>query len=208
MEPKILLVDDEPEAIEAIQRSLRREPYELLAAHSGQAALDILSAQNVDVLVSDEVMPGMSGAELMAQVRRQYPDIIRIMLTGQASVESAMNAIYDSWVFQYLHKPVAAADLASTIHNALLMKAARSDSESAHLMMSSHEQNLLLADVSRKTSTNMATEPSSKNGKLEVCSAVESIRSAIERAANASSIDDFLTEVRTALKDIEIHERR
>ena len=65
----VLFVDDEPKVTEALKRALRREPYEFLTATSGTAALKILEDQYVDVVISDEQMPGMAGSVFLSMVR-------------------------------------------------------------------------------------------------------------------------------------------
>ena len=150
MKKTVLLVDDEPAVIDGLLRSLRKEPYRLLSARSAADAMEIIRKEEIHVIVSDEEMPGMGGADLLAYVRQNYPTIIRIMLTGKASVTSAMKAIYDGWVYQYLHKPCNAVDLASAIYNGLLLQSLQQD-ESPHVILSDQEQAELLERVSMKS---------------------------------------------------------
>jgi DNA-binding NtrC family response regulator len=145
----ILLVDDEPDVIEGLKRGMHKLPYNLLWAYSGRDALKIMEERPVDVLVADEMMPEMSGSELLAYAKENHPNVLRIMLTGHASVTSAMNAIYEGWVYQYLHKPCRAADLAAVIYNGLLMQSLQSKEEGPHVVMSAQEQDALLERVSR-----------------------------------------------------------
>ena len=86
----ILLVDDEPNVTDALKRALRREPYRILTATSGAAGLELLARQHIDVVVSDEQMPGMSGSVFLSAVRKEYPHTIRMILSGQASLEAAV----------------------------------------------------------------------------------------------------------------------
>jgi CheY-like chemotaxis protein len=85
----LLVVDDEPRILSALQRSLRREGYEILTADSGAAALRTLRAQRVDVLLTDHKMPGMTGLELIREVAAQWPGIARFLLTGWSAEVSA-----------------------------------------------------------------------------------------------------------------------
>jgi CheY-like chemotaxis protein len=87
--PVLLVVDDEPRILSALQRSLRREGYEILTADSGAAALRTLRAQRVDVLLTDHKMPGMTGLELIREVAAQWPGIARFLLTGWSAEVSA-----------------------------------------------------------------------------------------------------------------------
>jgi len=87
MSHKVLIVDDEPHVTEGLKRVLRKEPYEILTASSANQALSILDREAIDVVISDDKMPGMSGSELLSIVSLDYPDTIRIMLTGHASLD-------------------------------------------------------------------------------------------------------------------------
>ena len=80
--PVLLLVDDEPRILSALQRCLRREGYEILLADSAAAALRTLRARRVDLLVTDHKMPGMSGLELIREVAAEWPALPRLLLTG------------------------------------------------------------------------------------------------------------------------------
>ncbi|MCY7274764.1 MAG: response regulator, partial [Phormidesmis sp. CAN_BIN44] len=83
---KILVVDDEPDNLDLLYRTFHRE-FKVLRAESGPAALDILSREgDVAVIISDQRMPMMSGTEFLSLTATQYPDIIRIILTGYTDV--------------------------------------------------------------------------------------------------------------------------
>jgi len=125
MRPQVLLVDDNPQLTEALQRLLRKEPYDILTANSADEALGIFAQQSIDVVVSDEQMPGMTGSEFLALVRCNYPDTMRILLTGQASLEATIRAINDGEIYRFLTKPCCKVDLSSAIQQALQQAAAR-----------------------------------------------------------------------------------
>ena len=80
--PVVLLVDDEAHILSALQRTLRREGYELLARTSPSEALRVLAARAVDVVVSDQKMPGGSGIELLREIAARQPSTKRVLLTG------------------------------------------------------------------------------------------------------------------------------
>jgi two-component system probable response regulator PhcQ len=122
MKHAVLLVDDEPSIRETLTRTLRREPYEIVDAASGQEALRTLASKRVDVVVADERMPGMTGTELLSRIRESYPDVMRIMLTGHASLDAAIRAINEGEVYRFLTKPCNPADLAMTIRRAIQHK--------------------------------------------------------------------------------------
>jgi len=119
---KVLFVDDEPHVTSALQRALRREPYEIFSVHSARAGLEILARHDISVVVSDEQMPGMSGSEFLAEVRKKYPSIIRMILTGQASLEAAIRTINEGEVYRFFTKPCNAVDLRVTIRQAIQQK--------------------------------------------------------------------------------------
>ncbi|KPK74638.1 MAG: response regulator receiver protein [Phycisphaerae bacterium SM23_30] len=144
----ILLIDDEPNVIAALKHALRRERYHILSAPSADEALEILDQESVDVVVSDEKMPGMSGSELLAVIRQKYPDTIRIILTGRASVEAAVRAINEGEVYRFLLKPCNGFDLAITIRRALQYK--KLLSKSRQLVHNSRRQNALLQELEKR----------------------------------------------------------
>jgi DNA-binding NtrC family response regulator len=119
MEHTILIVDDEPFITEILTEALSREPYVILTAGSAEDALGLLAQMQVDVIISDEKMPGMSGSEFLAVVRKKYPDTIRMILTGHGSLESAMRAINEGQIYRFFTKPCNVLDLAMTIRKAI-----------------------------------------------------------------------------------------
>jgi DNA-binding NtrC family response regulator len=121
---RVLFVDDDPSVTDAMRRSLRDEPYQVATAGSGDEALAVLRKGPVDVIVSDEMMPGMSGSDLLALVRRDYPGTARMILTGQATLDAAIRAINEGEVYRFFTKPARTIDLALAIRQALALKVA------------------------------------------------------------------------------------
>jgi len=115
----VLLVDDEPHVIAGLQRVLHKEPYRLLTAGSAEQAAGVVSAERVDLIVTDEQMPGMSGTQFLARVHAHHPDIVGIVLTGHPTVEAALTAINAGNVYQFFTKPCNEIDLALAIRRAL-----------------------------------------------------------------------------------------
>lgn len=144
---RILLVDDEPAVLEGLQESLRREPYAVEAATSASAALEVLAMSSVDVVVSDERMPGMQGSEFLGVVCKKYPNVMRVMLTGQASLEAAVRAINEGQVFRILLKPCAPGELKSVLRAAIEAKKLRE--ESAKLLREAKRRGRMLQDLER-----------------------------------------------------------
>ncbi|GGZ95958.1 two-component system response regulator [Arenicella chitinivorans] len=100
----ILCVDDEPRITSALKALFRRE-YNVLIANSGQEALEILADNHVNVLVSDQRMPGMLGSELLTEVSRAYPQTIRILLTGFMDRQAIVDSINEGEVYRFINKP-------------------------------------------------------------------------------------------------------
>jgi HD-like signal output (HDOD) protein len=119
---RVLFVDDEPRVLEGLKRMLRpkRNEWQMTFVGSAQAALDALRAEPCEVVVTDMRMPGMSGAELLEVVQREYPDTIRLILSGQAETESVMKALGVS--HQFLSKPCDADILQGTIARAFTLR--------------------------------------------------------------------------------------
>ncbi|TWI70191.1 PAS domain S-box-containing protein/diguanylate cyclase (GGDEF)-like protein [Pseudoduganella lurida] len=103
--PTLLLVDDEPGVLRALERAFRRESYQVLLAHSAAEALELLALHDVQVVVSDQRMPEMSGTDFLARARELYPDTVRIILSGYADHASIKDAINRGAIYQFLSKP-------------------------------------------------------------------------------------------------------
>jgi two-component system probable response regulator PhcQ len=119
----VLFVDDEPAVLEGFRDSFRREAFEIVTAESAFGALEILAARRVDVVVSDECMPQLSGADFLAMVHKRHPDVVRIMLTGEASLSAATRAINDG-LYRFLSKPIEPSELCRVVRDALRIKSA------------------------------------------------------------------------------------
>jgi len=117
--PTIMLVDDDPNLLDSLKRVLHKEPYDIVTACSGKQALEIMSARTVDVVISDEEMPGMSGTFFLSLVRQRYPDTVRFILTGKATLNNALSAINNGGVSRFFMKPCNSVDLIVAIHQGL-----------------------------------------------------------------------------------------
>ncbi len=115
----VLFVDDEPQVLEGFRSLLHGQPYAVLTASSAAEALATLARERVDVVVSDEAMPRMRGCELLTVIAQEYPQTVRVLLTGRADLESAVRAINEGGVFRYLRKPCKPAELMRTLDEAL-----------------------------------------------------------------------------------------
>jgi len=86
---RLLLVDDEERILSALRRSLRREGYEILVAATVDRALEILQHEPIDLILSDHMMPGMTGIELLGEARRRQPEAVRMLISGWSQAVSA-----------------------------------------------------------------------------------------------------------------------
>lgn len=116
---RILLVDDEENVLKALTRSLRNEPYEITCASSASQAFTYFAEKPFDLVVSDYKMPKINGIELLTRIHEDYPDTIRIILTGYADLDAAIAAINQGGVYRFLTKPWNDEDLKLTIRLAL-----------------------------------------------------------------------------------------
>ncbi len=103
--PTLLLVDDEQNVINALSRLFRREGYRILTANSPAEAFDLLAKNTVQVIVSDQRMPDMTGTEFFSRVRQLYPATMRIVLTGYTDIDSVKDAINRGAIYKFLTKP-------------------------------------------------------------------------------------------------------
>jgi len=122
MQHTVLFVDDDASITDGVKRTLHREPYRVLTASSPAEALDRLAQEPIDVVVSDEQMPGMLGTEFLAEVRRRHPSVVRMMLTGHASLKAVVRAINEGRIYHIFLKPCNTVELSITIRHALRQK--------------------------------------------------------------------------------------
>jgi len=133
---RLLLVDDDPLVLATLKRALVAEGHNVIDSGDPHQALALLAHEPVDVLISDLDMPGMSGLALLAHARREHPAVVRILLTGAATLSSALEAINKVEVFRYLTKPWFREDL----HAAISEAAARAKEERYLASVASAEQ--------------------------------------------------------------------
>jgi len=114
----ILVVDDEPAILESIDLTLGTE-YRVFTAASGEAGLEILAAEEIALVIADQVMPGMSGVEFFEQVVQRSPGTLRIMLTGYADLSSLIHGINEGHIYRYIAKPWEPDELRFDVKRAL-----------------------------------------------------------------------------------------
>lgn len=117
-EPMVLVVDDEEATRQAVRRALMDEAVVLTADGPAQA-LDALGRQSIWLLISDQRMPGTTGCELLSQVVERYPDVVRIMLTGYADVDTVRDAVNAGGVYHCLTKPWETRELRQVVRRGI-----------------------------------------------------------------------------------------
>lgn len=173
---RILLVDDEPDILNALKRALRKQSFDVYVASSGDEALNLLEKTPTDIIVSDLNMPGMDGVELLSRVANKYPEIIRIILTAHTDLDMILKSINEGRVWGYLQKPWENDEFIILLNQALK---ARDDA----LEKSMLKQTLMRYQSHRKTSF---------EGFIGESVVMQFVYSAIEKAA-PSNASVFIT---------------
>jgi len=104
-ERTLLLLDDEDNIRRSLMRLLRRDGYRILDASNAHDAFQLLATNRVQVILSDQRMPGMSGTEFLSEVKAMYPDTMRMMLSGFTELSSVTEAINRGAIYKFLTKP-------------------------------------------------------------------------------------------------------
>ncbi|MBI1748991.1 MAG: HDOD domain-containing protein [Acidobacteria bacterium] len=168
---QVLFVDDEAKVLEGLQRMLRsmRREWKMLFANGGQEALDILAKEHVNVIVTDMRMPGMDGQKLLMAVAEHYPEIIRIVLSGQSDQEMVLKCV--GTAHQYLSKPCDPEILKDTVNRAFSLRG------------------LLANDSLRRLVSRMTSLPSIPALYLELTEVLQSPNASIEKVGKIVSKD-------------------
>jgi len=119
MSTKILIVDDEANVLSALNRSLFDEPYQILTETSAEEALESMKLHPFKVVISDERMAGMQGSEFLARVQELYPETVRILLTGHATLEAAIRAVNQGGIYRFFTKPWDDMELKFAVRSAV-----------------------------------------------------------------------------------------
>jgi len=144
----LLFVDDETNVLKSLRRLFRGCEYNIHLADSGKQALEILEQEAIDLIISDMRMPQMDGAEFLSKAAEKWPDIVRILLTGFADIESTIAAVNKGKIDSYCHKPWDDDDLKTLVNKALAQK--RMADERVQLFAIINQQNLQLKDFNRQ----------------------------------------------------------
>lgn len=142
----LLLVDDEQNILSALKRLLRRDGYQILTANSAQEGLEVLADNKVDVILSDQRMPGMNGVEFLRTAKISYPDTVRIVLSGYTELQSVTDAINEGAVYRFLTKPWEDQLLRDHIEEAFQHKGMADENQRLNLQVRIANQNLATAN--------------------------------------------------------------
>src|ERR1043166_4695616 len=119
MSEKVLLVDDDASVLEVFEKLLRTR-FEVRTALGGELGLQTLSTQGpFAVVIADMIMPNMTGVEFLEQVREQSPDTVRVMLTGNADQQTAVEAVNQGQIYQFLNKPCTLEVLSKAVEKSI-----------------------------------------------------------------------------------------
>lgn len=190
---RLLAVDDESNILAALRRLFRTQGYELLTADSGKAALALLEQEPVDLVISDMRMPEMNGAQFLTEVKRRWPDTIRILLTGYAEISSTIEAINKAQIHRYIAKPWDEQDLLDTLRQALEVKRLQRDNATLDSQLQRRNEELSVLNASLE------------NKVQERTLALEQAMLLVEEA-NEQLKKSFLTSIRVFSNLIELRE--
>ncbi|WP_374594188.1 EAL domain-containing protein [Aquabacterium sp.] len=144
----LLLVDDEESIVASLRRLLRRDGYQIVTANSGAEGLQRMAEHTIDVVISDQRMPGMTGVEFLRRAKELYPDTIRIVLSGYTELQSITDAINEGAIYKFLTKPWDDEQLREQISEAFQRKLMAD--ENRRLGQKVEVANRELADVNRR----------------------------------------------------------
>ena len=161
---RILIVDDDPLIVKSLEMVLERY-FEVHKASDPLLVFDILKNKNIDVLISDEMMPGMRGSELSERVNKEYPKICKIILSGNSDKKDIVRAINDGHVFSFLFKPVDINQLLQAIKRGLDHKRLKETIELQNIQLAEKNRNLI-HDVLKKSSKILEMEKFYELGKF------------------------------------------
>ena len=145
---RMLIVDDEENVTNALRRSLRREGYDIQVATRPADALALLRQAPVDLVLSDHLMPEMTGLEFLKLVRDRHPDCVRLMLTGHADMQTAIDAINHGEIYRFLTKPWDDTEIKVTLH--LAFEQLDLERENRRLLATVRRQQGLLEKIERE----------------------------------------------------------
>jgi diguanylate cyclase (GGDEF)-like protein len=160
----MLIVDDEVDNLEYLTRVFHKE-YEITCARTGREALEALRRETFDVIITDQLMPGMSGVDLLKRSLEYSPDAVRIVVTGYPDIETAIASMNQGRAFRFFTKPLDSAQLAESVRRAVGEMAL--DLENRRLVEELRSKNELLEGMLREKQTLIEAQVASKTDALE-----------------------------------------
>ena len=152
----LLLVDDEENILSALKRLLRRDGYTILTAAGAEAGLEVLARHPVDVIVSDQRMPGMSGVEFLRRVKTLHPETVRLVLSGYTDLQAVTDAINEGAIYKFLTKPWDDGILRANIDEAFRQKEMADENRRLHIEVAL--SNSQMASVNEQLTKLLATK--------------------------------------------------
>lgn len=196
----ILLVEDDPSVLRTLERMLKAGGHEVYCATEVTAALRCLEQQAVDVVLTDLVLPGASGLELLHHLQERFPHLPTIVITGEPTLESAVEAVRTR-AFEYLAKPVSRAQLLKVVGQAVRLKQLEEERQRLEAANRSYQENLEEL-VTRRTLALQESEARLRQSEQQLhalAARLIHVREA-ERAQMAREIHDELGQLLTGLK--------
>jgi len=152
----LLIVDDEDNIVSSLKRLLRRDGYHIVTANSGAQGLQCLAQFDVDVIISDQRMPGMTGVEFLRRTKELYPDTIRMVLSGYTELQSITDAINEGAIYKFLTKPWDDERVRAHIQEAFRQKGMADENRRLdHQVQSANQE---LAEVNRRLGQVLASQ--------------------------------------------------
>jgi response regulator RpfG family c-di-GMP phosphodiesterase len=137
---KVLYVDDEENNLNSFKAAFRRD-YDVTVANSATLAIDLLKDQEFEIIITDQRMPGMTGVEFLASIVNDYPEPIRMLLTGYADIQAVIDAINKGQIYQYITKPWDEQQMRVVIQNAYeIYSLRRENKELLKMLIRANEQ--------------------------------------------------------------------
>ncbi|MCB0317494.1 MAG: response regulator [Bdellovibrionales bacterium] len=168
---KVLILDDDTYLTKSVFRTLRNEPYEVIVSNDPIDAFRIVRTENISIVVSDYSMPSMNGQNFLLKIKEIKPEIIRIMITGNADLNLALSMINEGEIFRFFQKPINAIELAVSLREActrlkLFEKASellQSYREQKHMIESLEKNHPGISRITRDSTGHVVLENSTDN---------------------------------------------
>jgi two-component system, probable response regulator PhcQ len=145
---KVLIIDDDPDVLDCLDSILSEEGYAVEKAHGSHEALEIIETFFPEIVLSDYMMPGMCGVELLHKIKEQLPNIVPILITGHADLKISIGSINQGEIYRFLLKPWHTDELKMTIRTAFHYHDVLLDNE--RLTNTVKQQSSLLEDIEKK----------------------------------------------------------